>query len=92
VLRAAAEEVVLQNEDVAYFPSYEIITGAFNRGAYFEDDLRSVRAEGVEHVMSLFLSHYTDTTSIRSETAGSIVAREAEAGMQVVCDEVWMDV
>ena len=92
VLRAAAEEVVLQNEDVAYFPSYEIITGAFNRGAYFEDDLRSVRAEGVEHVMSLFLSHYTDTTSIRPETAGSIVAREAEAGMHVVCDEVWMDV
>ncbi|QGM94552.1 GSCFA domain-containing protein [Methylocystis rosea] len=92
VLRAAAEEVVLQNEDVAYFPSYEIITGAFNRGAYFEDDLRSVRAEGVEHVMSLFLSHYTDTTSIRPETAGSIVAREAEAGMHVVCDEVWMDI
>jgi hypothetical protein len=91
VLRAAAEEAALQNEDVAYFPSYEIITGAFTRGAYFENDLRSVRAEGVEHVMSLFLSHYTETSSTCSGTIDSSIARELEAGMHVVCDEVWVD-
>ena len=58
ILRAAAGEFANAHDDVAYFPSYEIITGSFNRGAYFADDLRSVREEGVSHVMRLFLGHY----------------------------------
>ena len=56
-LRVAAEEVASKLENVWYFPSYEIITGNFNRGAYFEKDLRSVTPEGVDHVMRLFFEH-----------------------------------
>ena len=59
VLRVAAEVVTQELPYVAYFPSFEIITGAFNRGAYFAEDLRSVREEGVEHVMRLFFQHAT---------------------------------
>ena len=54
VLRAVAGDVAAGFEAVQYFPSYEIITGGFNRGAYFEDDLRSVRPSGVAHVMGVF--------------------------------------
>src|SRR5205823_7433624 len=43
VLRVAAETIRKEHRNVDYFPSYEIITGQFNRGAYFEGDLRSVR-------------------------------------------------
>jgi len=46
--------------NVAYFPSYEIITGAFNKGRYFADDLRNANEDGVNHVMRLFLKHATD--------------------------------
>ena len=58
VLRVAAEMVTKSRADVAYYPSYEIITGSFNRGQYFAADLRSVLEAGVEHVMRLFLKHY----------------------------------
>jgi hypothetical protein len=58
VLRVAAEELT-KLPDVVYFPSYEIVTGAFTRGRYFADDLRSVTEDGVDHVMRLFFRHLT---------------------------------
>ncbi|WP_161973761.1 GSCFA domain-containing protein [Hwanghaeella grinnelliae] len=54
VLRAAAEDISSAHENVSYFPSYEIITGAYNKGAYFDDDLRTVTDAGVDHVMRVF--------------------------------------
>jgi hypothetical protein len=58
VLRAAVGEVYDRYDHVDYFPSYEIITGAYNRGAYFGSDLRSVEEAGVFHVMKLMFKHY----------------------------------
>jgi len=58
VLRVACEELAHVQENVAYFPSYEIITGNFSRGSYFAEDLRSVTEAGVAHVMGLFMRHY----------------------------------
>jgi hypothetical protein len=49
--------LVEKNDWVHYFPSYEVITGAYTRGRYFAEDLRNVTEEGVSHVMRLFLSH-----------------------------------
>ncbi|MGK7868962.1 GSCFA domain-containing protein [Falsiroseomonas sp. E2-1-a20] len=58
VLRVAAEEAAARLPLVAYFPSYEIITGPQARGRYFAEDLRSVTAAGVAAVMSVFDRHY----------------------------------
>ncbi len=58
VLRVAAERLSHEWRGVAYFPSYEIITGHYHQGRYFAPDLRSVTDEGVNHVMRLFLHHY----------------------------------
>lgn len=38
VLRVAADEIRAANAQVEYFPSYEVITRAYKRGAYFEED------------------------------------------------------
>ena len=84
VLRVAAETIRKDNHNVDYFPSYEIITGQFNRGAYFEDDLRSVKKEGVEHVMRLFLKHFTDQSL---ESPDSELAQEMARGLNIICDE-----
>jgi hypothetical protein len=59
VLRVAAEELT-RVPGVAYFPALEIVTGAFTRGAYWADDLRGIREDGVEHVMRLFFRHTTE--------------------------------
>jgi len=96
VLRAAAGDVAERFDAVQYFPSYEIITGAFNRGEYFESDLRSVRPEGVAHVMQVFRERLVigaqegavtaESLSGRSSTHDQIVEHIARQ-MQVVCDE-----
>ena len=57
VLRAACEEIVRARKGVAYFPSYEIVA-SLGAGVYFEQDKRTVTAEGVAHVMRLFSRAY----------------------------------
>ena len=89
VLRAAAEEVVRGDPASDYFPSYELITGNHTRGAYFEDDLRSVTTSGVEHAMRLFLSHYLGAET--SSTLAKDLEREAKAVRGIVCDEEAID-
>ncbi len=97
VLRAVAGEVAGLFGAVQYFPSYEIITGGFNRGTYFAEDLRSVRPEGVAHVMRVFRerlvtgaeeSSPVPAESAVAETAArSDIAAEIDRQMRVVCDE-----
>ena len=96
VLRVAAQEVADAHPQVAYFPSYEIITGAFNRGAYFGPDLREVEEAGVEHVMKLFFRHGTaqqaaaPVAPAAARRANRQLAR-ARAATQLVCDEELLD-
>ena len=68
VLRVAADMVQRAHGNVAYFPSYELITGAFNRGAYYDTDLRTVLPAGVEHVMSTFFRAYLPDVEFKSSS------------------------
>jgi hypothetical protein len=94
VLRIAAEQLT-QLPDVAYFPSYEIVTGAFSRGAYFEPDLRSVTKAGVDHVMRLFFAHATEGAppmpAPAAEAPRDAVVAAAEALIAVQCEEEALD-
>lgn len=100
VLRVAAEQLAESFEDVAYFPSYEIITGPAARGRYFAADCREVLPEGVAHVMRLFMRHYAEGTAESSPDMSRHprrrmgfrqTLRDAEKRMQVVCDEDVLD-
>lgn len=96
VLRVAAETLRRRHADVHYFPSYEIITGAFNRGRYYDDDLRNVNEDGVGHVMRLFLQHVAGVTG-KAPTAPKPKVTEdrtlAQAAQVVAveCDEEALD-
>ena len=91
VLRVAAGEAARQRPDVAYFPSFEIITGHFNHGRYFAPDLRSVTEEGVGHVMRVFLRHYTAGTEAAVPPPAAVAAdshtEAMKAVVKVVCEE-----
>ncbi len=89
VLRVAAEEIVRRHSNCVYFPSYEIVTGNYTRGIYYDADLRSVNAAGVDHVMSLFLAHYSGHEE-KSLLYNELI-REAESVMEVICDEEAID-
>jgi hypothetical protein len=58
VLRAVVGDIEQQHENVAYFPSFEIINSPASLGQYLSDDLREVTENGVEHVMSCFLNSF----------------------------------
>ena len=94
VLRVAAEQIAEGLDYVAYFPSYEIITGNHARGRYFDADLRSVTPEGVAHVMRLFMRHYAgDATSAPApvderDRAEAEAIEQMQDGAAVICDEV----
>lgn len=99
VLRVAAETLSQEHNSVHYFPSYEIITGSFNRGSYFADDLRNVLESGVNHVMRLFLQHVTDqeissVTNLPPELDDNPVddsQLQAQNIVDVECDEELLD-
>lgn len=58
VLRVAAETATLRYDNVDYFPSFEVITASFSRGAYYGPDLREVEEAGVAHAMRCFFRAY----------------------------------
>lgn len=90
VLRVAAQRVSAVLRDVDYFGSYEIITGAFNRGTYFHDDLRTVTDDGVAHVMGAFMKNYTglNDQAVRKKPEPSSAATiRTSALFGIVCDE-----
>ena len=101
-LRLAADTVSHALPNVAYFPSYEIITGAHTRGRSFAEDLRSVTEEGVRHVMRIFAQHFlTDATlepfeipkaeaTAACDENGSADKRYREIQV-VICDEEAFD-
>jgi hypothetical protein len=96
VLRVAAESMRHKFPNVHYFPSYEIVTGAFNRGAYYAPDLRNVVEAGVAHVMRLFMAHATggaEASSTKREPLPEEDEHLAAASrlVEVECDEIALD-
>jgi hypothetical protein len=95
VLRVAAETARMSREGVVYFPSYEIVTGAYNRARFFEDDLRNVGPDGVSRVMSVFSRHFLSTEAGAARPARALAPAEPardhlaehRALSDVVCDE-----
>jgi hypothetical protein len=93
VLRTVAGEIASRYEHCDYFPSYEIITGQHVGNGYLEEDLRSVRPEGVDHVMRVFLKHYAGKEGLENQESQR--AREQKSAIErindVICDEEAID-
>lgn len=56
LLRTVAGQLALNNKNIDYFPSYEIINSPAFRGTFFEPNLRSVNPYGVQFVMNSFFN------------------------------------
>jgi hypothetical protein len=90
-LRVVAEEVCRARPDIAYFPSYEIITAPFNAARAFAEDQREVTDVGVEMAMKTFFAHFTQgggKRSARFKSATFDAASEFASASKIVCDEV----
>lgn len=90
VLRVVADQVLRRYDWVDYFPSYEIITGSYAGGLYYEEDHREVNAIGVGHAMRCFLGNYVARDGMEAEAPAQPSQHPAPAG-GIVCDEEMID-
>lgn len=96
VLRAVAGELAMSREDVDYFPSFELMTGSPFLGQFFQDDLRTVRKEGVAFAMALFfeaqsiISHNFDPFASEIETRAPLGDKEDDPD-RLICEEELLD-
>ncbi len=79
-LRVVAQMVSDSFADVAYFPSYEIITGPQARGRYFAEDAREITEYGVARVMSVFRRHFLSELPAEDREAPSRSAARVTSG------------
>ncbi|MCX7898900.1 MAG: GSCFA domain-containing protein [Methylocystis sp.] len=88
ILRAAADEVTRARPNIAYFPSYDLVTVQPN-AARFYDDTRRINSYGVDRTMKMFFDHFTDRAAEQAaiKAVKFDVAAEAEMNARVVCDE-----
>ncbi len=95
VLRVAAENLCKNDTNIAYYPSFEIITGSFTQGRYFEADARSVSPEGVQHAMKLFLRHYGDAAASKPPAAfppnSDVRPPNTSSLNELICEEDALD-
>src|ERR1043166_456078 len=94
VLRAVAGQLSQERRNVDYFPSYEIITSSLSKAKFFEENLRSVRADGVEAAMSAFFAEHGDQQAQDHEAPGprkSKAKEKASSDADVVCEEILLD-
>lgn len=85
ILRSAADAACRADPRVSYFPSYEIIANPYFERSYFDpDDRRSVLPEGVDHVMRVFMQHF-------SQLGPTQTWSELSDEQRVVCEEERLD-
>jgi hypothetical protein len=98
VLRAVAGTLADENDDIDYFPSYEIIAGHPSRGFFFDGNLRSVAAAGVEVVMGHFFGQHGPVGRVAAAPAVTPKQAQTAAPTKVTighneafCDEALLE-
>lgn len=96
VLRAVAGDLAQQNAFIDYFPSYEIIASPPSKAQFFEPDMRSVRPEGVNLVMSHFFAGLDLSAPIKTRAPdpdeAAVAASKAEMEAEdLVCEEMALE-
>jgi hypothetical protein len=93
VLRVAADEIS-RRPGVTYFPSYEVVTSPAARGGYYEDDLREITTEGVDHVMRLFFTHMIEADALANPPgpqAKDDFLERSQRLVDILCEEASLD-
>jgi hypothetical protein len=82
---------------IDYFPSFEIINSVSTRGIFYENNLRSINAKGVETVMGYFLANNVvaeeragvESAKIRKRARIRKAAKGGDSAVQ--CDEALLE-
>ena len=84
VLRAVAGELSKTYDWLQYFPSYELMTGSFAAGAYFNDDTRTINDAGRAHIVRILFDNMVDASERLDEKPEVKLTQHLR---KIVCDE-----
>ncbi|MGO1118177.1 GSCFA domain-containing protein [Rhodovibrionaceae bacterium A322] len=84
ILRAVVGQIAQNQPHVDYFPSFEIVTHPAARSSHYNDNLRTVTAEGVNRVMETFFSQHEALKGNEADQQGD---PQEEVDMFVNCEE-----
>lgn len=88
VLRAVAGALAEEFDAIDYFPSYELIASFPMRARFYQDNLRSVKQEGVDLVMQHFFAALGGEACVPEKTAAAPDASVFDPeDDDVVCEE-----
>lgn len=88
VLRAVAGQLCEDLPDVDYFPSYEIITGAPFKGAFYQPNQREVTPQGVAFVMQQFFAGLEPAPALETASNPHPTSVSSE---DLVCEDAVLD-
>lgn len=96
VLRAVAEELFLNNPNVDYVPSYEMVTNPRQLSRHYCGNWRSISDEGVAAAMSVFLEqHHLDRCGEDVAPLDGVRQSSGELSFEgrqaVICEEQLLD-
>ena len=86
VLRSVAGMLANEAQDVDYFPSYELIGSPASRGRFYQDNLRTIKTEGVDFVMEHFARAIGERNTSTTAPPPSTATREDE-----VCEDILLE-
>lgn len=88
VLRAVAGTLCDEHQNVAYFPSYEMVTAPWSRGIFFDSNLRTVNSAGVDLIMKTFLRRHRLSPV---QGAADALASTVHHMDEVACEEALLE-
>ncbi len=95
ILRTVADALCNENQDVDYFPSYEIITSHANGGRFFKENMRDVTEEGVSYVMShleaVVLPYEFKKAMKKQKREADMLSQNMEQMGDAACEEMVLD-
>jgi hypothetical protein len=87
VLRSVAGELSSRFDYVDYFPSYEIISSVTSKINYYEENLRTVKKEGIQFVMS----HFNFSIQQRISAENVIETNISRQDIDEICDDILLE-
>lgn len=93
-LRAVAGDLAADSDDIDYFPSYELITGAPFQGRLFKPNLRQVTQAGIDLVMSVFFGAHNELVPAASPVKDLTAPQQQQmddAPDNEVCEDLLLD-
>jgi hypothetical protein len=93
ILRAVAADAVSSSDFVDYFPSFEIVSSFPYGRIFYEANLRSVKPDGVAHVMNLFFDELARKSGAPPPQPRAARSREEQYldDADEVCEELMLE-